>query len=96
MLKRPENELNPPPVSKNSQAHECLRVWCGTDMQQIALRTTWKDPGAWGLLLVDIARHAAKAYSAESDIPESEALERIKQLINAEWDSPTDDPEQVL
>ena len=58
MFSRSNNELEKPPISREQGAFEILRVWGGKDLpQQYALNTTWDDPGAWGLLLVDIARH---------------------------------------
>ncbi|MCW5768999.1 MAG: DUF5076 domain-containing protein [Phycisphaeraceae bacterium] len=61
------NELDPPPLAADSpSAMEVLRVWAAPgEPQQLTLRTTWKDPRAWGLMLVDIARHADAAYEAE-------------------------------
>src|SRR5438552_14096329 len=87
------NSLAVPPLAeKEPSAVEVLRVWAAPGSpQQLTLRTTWKDPGTWGLLLVDVARHAAKAYKAEGRDP-AEVLARIRELWNAEWSSPTDDP----
>ena len=97
MFGKNKNELNPPPISKEKGTFEILRVWAGTDMpQQLTLETTWTDPGTWGLVLVDIARHVAKAYSNKGNITEEEALSRIKQLFDVEWESPTDVPEQLM
>jgi len=96
MLGRTTNELEKPPISREKGSFEILRVWGGKNLpQQYALNTTWDDPGAWGLLLVDIARHAAKSYGSSGGITEQEALSRIKQLLDAEWDSPTDEPKQI-
>ncbi len=89
--KRKQNaELAPPPMATaNTKAVEILRVWAAPGMpQQLTLRTCWEDPGAWGLLLADVARHAAHAYQREGWNAE-EALERIRQLFGAEWSSPT-------
>ena len=88
-----QNSLAVPPVAEeNPDAVEVLRVWASPgNPQQLTLRTTWKDPGAWGLLLVDVARHAAKAYEAEGRDPE-EVLVRIRKLWEAEWSGPTDAP----
>ena len=58
------------------------------------LRTTWKDAGAWGLLLVDVARHAAQAYANEGEDPKV-VLIRIRELFDAEWSAPTDEPEDI-
>jgi Domain of unknown function (DUF5076) len=90
MFGRSKNELSPPPNAKNAGAVEVLRVWAEPGArQQLVLQTTWKEPGAWGLLLADAARHAARAYAAEG-VPEAQALDRILQLFHAEFASPTD------
>ncbi len=91
-----KNSLDPPPIAaENSDAVEVLRVWAAPDSpQQVTLRTTWQDPGAWGLMLVDVARHAANAYASEGRNP-AEVLTRIRELFDAEWSSPTDDPLDV-
>ena len=44
----------------------------------------------WGLLLVDIARHAARAYARESGYTEDDALTRIVDMFEAEIARPTD------
>jgi len=94
---RKNNELEKPPISREQGSFEILRVWGGADLpQQYTLNTTWDDPGAWGLLLVDIARHAAKAYGSAGHTTEQEALARIKQIFDAEWGLPTDEPENIL
>jgi hypothetical protein len=96
MFGRSNKDLERPPISQERDSFELLRVWGGTNLpQQYAIRTTWDDPGAWGLLLVDIARHAAKAYGSAGQTTEQEALSRIKQLFDAEWSSPTDEPENI-
>lgn len=96
MLGKTSSELDKPPVAREKGAAEILRVWGGDDLpQQYSLRTTWGDPGAWGLLLVDIAKHAARAYSASGGMTESVALARIKELFDAEWSAPTDVPERL-
>jgi hypothetical protein len=67
-----------------------LKVLAAPGMpQQIYVETTWDDPGAWGLLLADVARHAARVY-AQQGMPEAEALSRITQFFQSELTSPTD------
>jgi hypothetical protein len=44
----------------------------------------------WGLLLVDIARHAARAYAREGVMSEEEALARILDMFESEIARPTD------
>jgi len=94
--KTPKRDLEPPPIaSSNSQAVEILRVWAAPGQpKQLTLRTTWKDAGAWGLLLADIARHAANAYANEGQ-NSAEVLARTQQLLNAEFSQPTDKPVQL-
>jgi len=90
------NALETPPIAQaDPQAVEVLRVWAAPgNPQQLTLRTTWRDAGAWGLLLVDVARHAAKAYGQEGQDPKI-VLARIRELFDAEWRSPTDEPKDI-
>jgi hypothetical protein len=94
--KKPKGELEVPPIAtSNSQAVEVLRVWAIPGQpQQLTLRITWKDAGAWGLLLADVARHAANAYANEGQ-NRAEVLARIRQLLDAEFSKPTDNPIQI-
>ncbi len=91
------NELDPPPISaQNPAAVEVLRVWAAPgESQQLTLQVTWKDPRAWGLMLVDIARHAANAYEAEGFDPAA-VLDSIREMWDVEWSDPTDDPEKII
>jgi hypothetical protein len=93
--KKPMRELEAPSIANsNPQAVEVLRVWAAPGLpQQVTLRITWKDSGAWGLLLADIARHAAKAYENEGQNG-ADVLARIRQLLEAEFSKPTDTPVQ--
>lgn len=96
MFGRSKGELEKPPIAREPGAREILRVWGGPDLpQQFVLKTTWDDPGAWGLLLADVARHAAKAYGNQGTRSETEAMGRIVEALKAELGSPTDDPVQV-
>ena len=89
-------ELEAPPIaSSNSQAVEVLRVWAAPGQpQQLTLRTTWKDAGAGGLLLADVARHAANAYANEGQ-NKAEVLRKIRRLMDAEFSRPTDNPIEI-
>lgn len=87
-----KRELSRPPgVEGASRTLEVLRVWRVDDHEEFVLRAdAWADPAAWGLLLVDVARHAAKAYETQGRDP-TEALARIREGFDAEWTSPTDE-----
>jgi hypothetical protein len=42
------------------------------------------------MLIADIARHVARVYATEDNIREEQTLERIRNLVTAEMDAPTD------
>ena len=94
--RKQQNTLQPPPVAdEDPEAVEVLRVWATPgNPQQVTLRTTWEDAGAWGLLLVDVARHAALAYQKEGRNAD-EILQRMREFFDAEWSKPTDDPKDI-
>jgi len=81
-----EHPLPPPPaVDDAEQAIELARIWAVDGSQHVTINVhLWKDPAAWGMMLVDFARHVADAYS-ESGMTEEEALSRIKAGLDAEW-----------
>ena len=72
----PKEQPLPPDVMGREDAIEVLRAF--------------EEPDMWGLLLVDIARHAARAYARESEFTEDEALTRIVDMFEAEIARPTD------
>ncbi len=98
-----KQQLNLPPIAKEKGSQEILRVWSGTNLPvEVVIETFWADPGNWGIALVDIARHLAKAYVArgikttrEEVLSEADVLARIRELFDAEWSSPTDTPKQL-
>lgn len=89
----PHSELHIPEAAKqDSDAVEILRVWAGGGSLHVTLKTgLWSDPAAWGLMLVDLAKHAANAYAADG-MDRDAVLERIYEGFRAEVESPTDDP----
>ena len=56
----------------------------------MAFQRAFEEPDMWGLLLVDLARHAARAYARESEYTEEDALSRILEMFQAEIERPTD------
>ena len=90
-------ELSPPPIATSDpKAVEVLRVWAasGDGPVQLTLHVHWKDPLAWGLLLADVARHAALAYDRAGQ-DSARVLHLIREGFDAEWSSPTDDPKDL-
>jgi hypothetical protein len=71
-------------------AIEVLRAFVVDGGLSIAFTRAFEEPDMWGLLLVDIARHAARAYAKESAYTEDEALARIVDMFESEIERPTD------
>ena len=71
-------------------ATEVLRAFVVDGGLSIAFTRAFEEPDMWGLLLVDIARHAARAYARESAYTEDEALARVVEMFEAEIARPTD------
>jgi Domain of unknown function (DUF5076) len=86
----PKEQPLPPDVVGREDATEVLRAFVLDGGLSIAFTRAFEEPEMWGLLLVDIARHAARAYARESDYTEEEALERILEMFGAELERPTD------
>ena len=80
----------PPDVMGRDDAVEVLRAFVLDGGLSIAFTRAFEEPDMWGLLLVDIARHAARAYACESDYTEEDALTRIVEMFEAEIARPTD------
>ena len=86
----PQEQPLPPDVMDRDDATEVLRAFVVDGGLSIAFARAFEEPDMWGLLLVDIARHAARAYARESEYPEDEALTRIVDMFEAEIAKPTD------
>jgi hypothetical protein len=86
----PKEQPLPPDVMDRDDATEVLRAFVVDGGLSIAFQRAFEEPDMWGLLLVDIARHAARSYSRESDYTEDEALARIVEMFEAEIARPTD------
>lgn len=86
----PRQQPLPPDVEGREDATEVLRAFVLDGGLSIAFTPAFEEPDMWGLLLVDIARHAARAYARESDYTEQEALTRIVDMFEAEIARPTD------
>jgi hypothetical protein len=80
----------PPAAQADRGAAEITRVWTARGEQHVSVRTgLWEDPAAWGLMLVDLARHVANAYQQQEGRSREEVLRRIREGLDAEWNSPT-------
>jgi hypothetical protein len=80
----------PQAIHGDAKAKELIRVWASEGQQQLLIAgKVWDDPAAWGILLVDLARHVANCYAAQSGMETEQTLARIKQGFDVEWSSPT-------
>jgi hypothetical protein len=86
----PKEQPLPPDVIGRDDATEVLRAFVVDSGLSIAFTRAFEEPDMWGLLLVDIARHAARAFARESGYTEDEALSRIVNMFEAEIARPTD------
>jgi hypothetical protein len=86
----PKEQPLPPDVVGRDDATEVLRAFVVDGGLSIAFTRAFEEPDMWGLLLVDIARHAARAYARESSYGEEEAMARILDMFEAELARPTD------
>ena len=86
-------ELGIPPVaSTDPHALEIARVWAADGRQHVCLRPEiWDDPTAWGLMLVDLAKHVANAYEQAGCGTRADILKQIKHGFDIEWNNPTDE-----
>jgi Domain of unknown function (DUF5076) len=88
--KGPKEQPLPPDVMGRDDATEVLRAFVVDGGLSIAFTRAFEEPDMWGLLLVDIARHAARAYARETSYTEAEALARVVDMFEAEIARPTD------
>ena len=86
------NELQPPPGARidPSRAHEVLRAWIVGEGLQVSIQPAFEDPSIWGILLVDVARHAARMYADRGEVTFEQALAKIRFMWDAETSKPTD------
>lgn len=83
----------PPAAESDLKAIELARIWAAGGKQHVSLATgLWDDPGNWGIMLVDLARHVAAAYQELEGRNPNYVLEQIKESFEAEWSVATDHP----
>ncbi|MBF9232565.1 DUF5076 domain-containing protein [Microvirga alba] len=90
MAERKFEALNVPPDALEKGGVEILRASVVEGAVSIALRRAFDDPFTWGVLLVDLAHHAARVYAMETDLSEEEALAEIIAGIQTELEDPSD------
>jgi hypothetical protein len=86
----PKEQELPPDVVGREDAVEVLRAFVVDQGLSISFMRAFDEPDMWGLLLVDIARHAARAYEREGVCSQDEAMDRILAAFAAEIERATD------
>src|SRR5436309_14353156 len=82
--------LHVPPAALELGGFEVVRGVIVYGALHVSLRRAFDDPEAWGMLIADITRHVARIYATEDKFRETETVERIRALYDAEMDAPTD------
>ena len=85
-----KEQLIPPDAATNPDAVEVLRAFVVNGGLSISFVRAFDDPSMWGMMLVDIARHAARAFEKEGAMSEAEALAAIVEMFDAELSQATD------
>ncbi len=80
----------PPGADKAEEATEILRAFIIDGGLQVALIPAFDEPDVWGILLSDIARHAARSYAEDGSMTEEQALALITRMFTSEVSAPTD------
>ena len=87
---KPREQPIPPDALGRDDAVEVLRAFVIDNGLSISFVRAFDDPQMWGMLLVDIARHAARVFEKEGVMGEAEALALIRGMFEAELANPTD------
>ena len=85
-----KNELPPPPQAFSDEAQEVLRAWVVDGGLHVSMMRSFDDPMVWGVLLADVARHAARIYAGEDGRTEDEVATVIASTFRVEITSPSD------
>ena len=79
----------PPDALANEDSVEVLRAFVVDGGLSISFIRAFDDPAMWGMLLVDIARHAARVFEKEGVMTQDDALSQIAEMFEAELSRPT-------
>ena len=86
----PKEQPIPPDAIADPKAVEVLRAFVVDGGLSISFTRAFDDPSMWGMMLVDIARHAARAFAKEGVMTEEEALAKITDMFASELADVTD------
>jgi hypothetical protein len=88
MAERKLRELGiPPDALTDPNAVEVARIWAAHQEQHISIKVEqWPDPAAWGLMLVDLAWHAANYHHQQDGYAIKDVMARIKEGFDSHWE----------
>jgi hypothetical protein len=87
----------PPAAQRDESATQLISAWSAENGLHCTLNIgLWHEsgrdePASWGILLSDLARHAANALQERYGIDPVESLDRIRRAIDMELGDPTSD-----
>lgn len=90
-VRGPQELPIPTEASTAPQARKVLRAWIVESGLQVSTISGFDRPEIWGMLLADVARHAARAFQADGICQADEAFERIVGMMSAQLGNPTDE-----
>src|SRR4029453_9971781 len=77
--------LHVPPTALEHGGVEVLRAAIVEGGLHVSLRRAFDDPQAWGMLIADVARHAARIFAKETKLSEEEALNAFARCSMPRW-----------
>ncbi len=86
----PYDALSAPPTALEHGGVEVLRAAIVEGGLHVSLRRAFDDPQAWGMLIADVARHAARIFANETKFDRRRGARAIRSMFDAEMDAPTD------
>jgi Domain of unknown function (DUF5076) len=81
----------PPSAHADKHSVELLRAWVVNKGLQCSIRVGHEEnePILWGVLISDVARHAADAINKQNGLSKADILNQIREVFNDELDAPT-------
>lgn len=93
----PRELVVPPDACADRKAQEVIRAWAGGNKEYVSITgKLFEDPGVWGHLFCQLARHVARAYELNEMGSRDDALAAIRERFTEAWNEIDDDTEGEL